>query len=376
MLEIDNERFLQTHKTSFSYFYNIYLKRVESVFKLIRDKLPLPIIGSINDLPIRVRVSIVGFINIDENTKYPKIHYKTQQYLNGKQVFLEDQTGRTRLIGNFPFHLLDGIAVGVVGELVEDGNFEFVDIIIPQLNEMPPMIEPKMIKIAFISNLCLTDENFDMKTGRKLIEQLNETNLCVFVGNIFSSIENQVLGKTEEDWLEWLSIIDSSAYERMTDFFEQITPHKILIPGFGDPIDAKMPIQPFTKILTKEINDCDSTTNPISFRYENISFLVMSGEVIDAINDKELSFHQKQCLLLTFSQLAPSVPQKIQSSISDKDVFTINQLPNFFVVGGSEKLETTDFNGCGVISIPSYQKTRSIAIYDASVNEFSQIFCN
>ena len=375
MLEIDEDRFLQTNKTSFSYFYNIYLKRVESVFKMIRDKLTPPIIGSINDLPCGLSVSIVGFINIDENSKYPKIHYKTQQYLNGKQVYLEDQTGRTRLIGNFPFHLLDGIAVGVVGTLNEDGNFEFTDIIIPQITELPQIIEPRLIKIAFISNLCLTDENFDMKTGKKLIDQLNDVNLCVFVGNIFSSTENQVLGKTEEDWLEWLSIIDSSAYERVTDFFDSVKQHKMLIPGFGDPIDAKMPIQPFNKVLIKDINDCNATTNPVIFSFENISFLVMSGEIIDAIDDKELSFHQKQCLMLNFCQIAPSVPQKIQSSISDKDVFTINKLPNFFIAGGSDQLEFTEVNGCGVVSLPSYQTTRSIAIYDASTNEFTQFQC-
>ena len=231
-------------------------------------------------------------------------------------------------------------------------------------------IEPKKFTIGFISNLCVTDENFDQKTGTQLLEQMNNFDLCVFIGNIISSESGQVLGRTEEDWIEWLSVIDSSSYERFVDFIGQIRPMKIIIPGLGDPCDRRMPIQPLPQIFTKDISNCECTTNPASFCFNGIQILAMSGEIINAIDGDEMSFHEKQRMLLTWCHIAPSIPGKIPCYIDNNDQFAISQLPNLFVVGGSNHFKISTIENCSVLSVPSYQKTKTIVGYDAFTRNF------
>ena len=368
-MEVDKERFHVEQNTSFLHHYAAYIKRIEAFKTHLLSRLTPPISLSLSDVPVGIQVSLVGFIFIDENDKYPNIHNKTDEYRNGRQVYVEDQTGRARLIGEFPFKVTSGIVIGVTGKLNEEGNFEFVSMMLPEA-KMAQDIEPKKLTIGFVSNLCVTDEDFDQKTGKQLLEQINCFDLCVFIGNVISSESGQVLGRTEEDWTEWLSVIDASSYEKFVDFFGQIRTMKLLIPGFGDPCERRFPIQPLSETLTKELVNCECTTNPASFSYRGIKILAMSGEIINAIDGDEMSFHEKHRMLLTWCHLAPSTPGKIPCYIDNSDPFAINQLPNLFVAGGSNHFKVSTVENCSVVSIPSYKKTRTIVGYDASTGNF------
>lgn len=366
------DRFKIANQQNFQTYYVFYQKKLDYARSKLMSLLDQPFMYSLHDSPKNTRFSIVGFIHIDNNERFPHINFTNQTFRNGRQVFLEDSSGRARLIGEFPFPITSNICVGVSGVLTIEGNLLFDRIMtLPKLSITNKISHPPL-KIAFVSNICLDSPDFDIIYGQKLIKLLNTCDLCIIIGNIFQQDEFSAFIDAEMDWKEWVEIIDPSLIEKFNILFSDIEKRCIFIPGFGDPTNAIIPIQPFHESFIKH-PDMECTTNPALINIQGMQTLVMTGNFIDQIDCEGLSFHEKQKQILSWRNIVPCAPSKIPCEVCEKDILTLDFMPQLFVAGGSDTLEATMVDNTLVISIPDYISHRQAIVFNAGDNEISLI---
>ncbi|EAY00022.1 hypothetical protein TVAG_029260 [Trichomonas vaginalis G3] len=357
---------------SYQNYYVFYQKKLDYARSKLMNQLELPFLFSLQDAPKNTRFSIVGFIHIDGNDKYPEINFKNDQSRNGRQIYLEDSSGRVRLIGDFPFPIASNICVGTTGVLTLEGNLLFDKIMLmPKLLISNSIVHPQ-VKIALVSNLCLGSKNFDLNSGNKLIEFLKSCDLCIIIGSIMDSNDFPEFANAENDWKEWVELIDPSLIENFHSFFGEIDTRCILIPGFGDPTESVIPIQPFNPAFISPLN-MECTTNPGLINIDGMKLLGMTGNIIDKIDCDQLSFHERQKMILSWRYIAPSSPTRIPCEVCEKDILSLDFMPQVFVAGGSQNLEYSMADDTLVISIPDYITSHSAALLNAEYNEVSII---
>ena len=361
-LNVIERRFIGINCTNYN---NILKVQIDSISKYIK-KLPNPVVSSVSKIPKDgTNVSFIAAIFKKSN----KTNSSNKIFLNDDNIYLEDCTSRINVIGIDPGKYVNGVVIGVNGHysyLSKIPKFIVSTIFEPEYEEIPHPIIIDKYKIAFISELQINSENFDINAANSCLKKLQEEDISLFVmiGNIFS--KNKIKTNFNKEWKINLQISDISPVEMFTMFCSKIKCKKIIIPGKNDPVSSIFPLNPIDPILLQDITNIISSSNPSMFYIDNCLFQCSSGDIIKHVmKNTSLSYQESQLSLIKWGLLSPSIPYVTQMSSSTPiSIFVNSKLPNFFITGNSSSFNYFKYKNCNMISIPSFQQNYSSIIVD------------
>lgn len=344
----------------------------------------------------------------------------------GDQTMLEDESGRLRLVGQAlkEFILVTGAIVSVLGTENADGDFEVLDLRVPDLPRQPQRWEredgeaavkgseaakrEKAGKVALISGLRVTGEDADTLNMDLLAEYL--------LGEVTSQEEQQDTAQISRLIIAGNSVdaspipnrdemaakktkkygYDSSSYNPVpTDRFDSWLAGLLpsipvtLLPGDADPTSIALPQAPVHQAMFPHsraymelptsglIGSFDSATNPYEFDLDGWRFVGTGGQTVDDVfryvpGDKRLEMMEA---MLRWRLWAPTAPDTLWCyPYQDGDAFVMKECPHVFFVGNQPKYETTLVEGplgqtVRVIAIPEFKKTGEIVVLDLETLE-------
>nr|POE51717.1 dna polymerase subunit delta-2 [Quercus suber] len=336
------------------------------------------------------------------------------------QVMLEDESGRLRLAGSFlrGCLLVTGAIVAVVGTENVDGDFEVLDLMVPDLPRQPQRWErddgsdalnrkeitrnrPKAGKVAIVSGLGLSGDEGDTLTLDLLMEYLLGESASPADQNSASSISRLIIAgnslshacpiPTREDVLAAKKTqnnntaghrkygYDSSAYNAIpTDRLDILLATMLpslpitLLPGEHDPTGVQLPQQPihaamfphsraYSEIPASATNPSwfDSQTNPAEFDIDGFRFLGTGGQTVDDVYKYIAGEARLEMMeaMLRWRLTAPTAPDTLWCyPFQDGDQFVLKECPHVYLCGNQPSFETT------VIEGPVGQQVRLIAV--------------
>ncbi|KAL8872953.1 MAG: hypothetical protein Q9174_001502 [Haloplaca sp. 1 TL-2023] len=369
------------------------------------------------DMPLKP--NILDDISKDHWISAPPPREKYTSPGGQDQIMLEDESGRLRLIGT-PLQLamlVTGCIIAVMGTENANGDFEVVDMKVPDLPWQPQRWErdesytistngatgskrksgstpqlPEGGKVAIVSGLSISGEDGDSLTLDLLMEYLlgeacgpteqskvSKISRLIIAGN--SIAEGTPLALREED-AKKASIkkygYDSSAYNpaptlRLDDFLATLLPSIpiTLIPGESDPANVSMPQQPIHPAMfprsrnyavlpgSTEPGWFDSATNPFEADIDGWRIMGNGGQPIDDVfkyveGDERLDMMES---LLRWRCGAPTAPDTLWCyPFQENDPFVIEECPHMYFVGNQPRYETMVIDG------PEGQTVRLISV--------------
>lgn len=347
------------------------------------------------------------------------------------QVMLEDESGRLRLTGEAlgTMLLVTGATVAALGSENSDGDFEVVDVRVPDLPRQPQRWEkedgeaamaggragaerPKGGKVAIVSGMGISGEAGDTLTLDLLAEYL--------LGEAASEPDQEESAKITRLVIAGDSLAHGSAIPSREDVAVTMkskhrkygydstaynsTPTDILdgwlatllpslpitiLPGASDPTATSLPQPPLHMALfphsrsyagppdSKEVSWFDSTTNPASFCVSGHLFLATGGQPVDDVfrylsSDSRLEMMEA---MLRWRLVAPTAPDTLWCyPFQDGDRFVLDECPHVFVVGNQPRFETGEIEGpvgqtVRLIAVPSFRETGELVLMDEETLE-------
>ncbi|MCJ1357176.1 MAG: hypothetical protein MMC33_007172 [Icmadophila ericetorum] len=292
------------------------------------------------DMPLKP--NILDDIAKDHMISVPPSREKYRSASGEDLIMLEDESGRLRLIGMTlqSSMLVTGCIVAVMGSENADGDFEIIDLKVPDLPHQPPRWErddnstvkqngtgnksrqgtqqdrPSGGKIAIVSGLGISGDEVDSLTLDLLMEYLLGEACGVSEGQKAASISRLIIaGNALDEAVPLLSRddlaskksnkkygYDSAAYNpaptaHLDNFLATLLPSIpiTLIPGDSDPANVSLPQQPMHTALfprsraystlpdSKAPRWFDSTTNPWQGDIDGWRFMGTGGQPVDDI---------------------------------------------------------------------------------------------
>ena len=350
------------------------------------------------------------------------------------QVMLEDQSGRLRLTGTFlqTTMLVTGCIVAVMGTENADGEFEVVDLKIPDLPRQPqrwertesaailsngsskttPVSKPSSTtpnKVVIVSGLSISGDDGSLLTLDLLSEFLlgesltrnvqvsaGQVSHLIIAGN--SIVEGTPLAPTQNESTTKAKKYgyDASAYNptptaHLDRFLATLLPSIpiTLLPGATDPANVSLPQQPIHPAMfpharaysanpgTTEPGWFDSVTNPWEGEIEGWRFMGTGGQPIDDIfkyveGDDRLDM--MECLL-RWRNGAPTAPDTLTCyPFQDHDPFILEECPHVYFAGGQPRFESTVIEGpegqsVRLVSVPKFAETGEVVVLDMDTLE-------
>jgi DNA polymerase delta subunit 2 len=257
------------------------------------------------------------------------------------RVLLEDESGRLRLVGGMlgTQNLVTGCVVAVMGSETKDGDFEVLDVIIPDL---PPQTQTEQSgrkgkgKVVLCSGLSFrgglkesfaTDLLAEWLLG-ELGDQAEQDTAStvvrlVLAGNSLGAPLSVPVPAGEEKAKKYG--YDASAYNAspalaLDNFLSQLLPslHVTVMPGETDPANVSMPQQPLHPAIFSSAkgyggSTFDRATNPWAAEIGGVGFLGTSGQTLDDVykyveGEDRLAMAER---LLRWRVVAPTAPDTL-----------------------------------------------------------------
>ncbi|KAG4303821.1 hypothetical protein PORY_002784 [Pneumocystis oryctolagi] len=379
---------------------------------------------------------IVGTVYIDTPLKpnilndlkkdYWTVTPVNEKYIDSanNRVILEDEYGRIRLVGPkiSQEFLVTGCVIGVLGFEVQDGNFEVIDICLPELPHQISLknkIDPATHKyVALVSGLNITDKAYNSLPLFLLSEYLNggigherdrivSSQIVQFIiaGNSIASKTNASTDKKvnstqclvisdifSQKTYHYNTFLYNSKPAEMFDLFLSnicTTTSVVLMPGESDPSNALLPQQPIHfSFIPNSKNYSGSTlttcTNPAWLEIDGVKFLGSSGQTINDIY-KYTNDYDKLSIMeytLRWQHCAPTAPDTLWCyPFSEKDPFVLSEAPHVYFVGNQEEFGTKFIKGengqmIRLIMLPIFSKTGTVVLLNLSTLECEQMKFN
>lgn len=400
-------------------------QRVERVLDVRQGELCW-VVGTIYmELPLKP--NILDDIGKEHWIAAPPPRVKFLSPSGGDQMMLEDESGRLRLVGSAleEFILVTGAIVSVLGTENADGDFEVLDLRVPDLPRQPQRWErddgqaaasdkkavktEKPGKVALVSGLGITGDEGDTLNLDLLMEYLlgeatsqqdqqETTSICrlIVAGN---SVNASPIPNREELAAKKSSKkygYDSSAYnpaptDRLDSWLATLLPSLpiTLLPGSTDPTSIALPQQPVHQAMFPHgraymelptsglVGSFDSATNPYEFDLDGWRFVGSGGQTVDDVfryvpGDERLEMIEA---MLRWRLWAPTAPDTLWCyPYQDGDAFVMQECPHVFFVGNQPKFETTVVKGplgqtVRVVSVPKFHETGEIVLLDLETLE-------
>ncbi|KAK6529103.1 hypothetical protein TWF694_004319 [Orbilia ellipsospora] len=361
------------------------------------------------DMPLKPNV--LEDISKDNFISLPPLRQKYRDF-EKDQIMLEDESGRLRLVGNMIMRqgLVTGCIIAVMGTETASGEFEVVDIILPELPPQPerPMPKTKPEKkryIALASGLNITGNLHESMETHLMVEYLlgetgstedqsksSSISRLILAGNSLAELSAQAADESAPTGASGASSRAKSkkyGYDAVTynskptatldtllaDLCTSIS--VTLMPGENDPANVSLPQQkmhptmfPSAKYYTG--STFIQSTNPILCEIEGVTFLGTSGQTIDDIfkyvdGDDRLEMMEKT---LRWRHIAPTAPDTLWCyPFQDIDQFIIDACPHVYFVGnqpefGTRLVQGTNDQVIRLITIPKFAETGELVLVD------------
>ncbi|KAI9739767.1 MAG: hypothetical protein M1834_006487 [Cirrosporium novae-zelandiae] len=335
-------------------------------------------------------------------------------------IMLEDESGRLQLTGAFlkTTMLVTGCIIAVIGTENSQGEFEVVDIRVPDLPPQPKRWErdtsnskPRTQKasrlrnkIALISGLSITGADDDLLPLNLLTEYLlgeaggtsdsesaSQISRLIIAGGCISPAVPLVHLDPDHETHHKKYGYDASAYNpapitHLDDFLSEILPSipVTLLPGENDPANASLPQQGLHPAMfshakayvaqpgSGEHGWFDSVTNPWEGDIDGWQIMGNGGQPIDDMY-KYLEGDDRigmiECLL-RWNCAAPTAPDTLWCyPFQDIDPFVISSCPHIFFVGNQPHFDTHRIHGregqqVRLIAIPKFRDTGEMVLLD------------
>ena len=224
------------------------------------------------------------------------------------KIMLEDESGRVNLVGQ-GIHaelLVTGCVVAVLGCETEAGDFEAVDICLP---ELPPQVlrtfkSDRKKYVAFVSGLDICGESYEKYETHLLFEYLSGelfghidgkcADICRFIiaGNSVqsSNLKEELSSRKAKKYGYDASSYNPKPTMTLDNMLAELcsTLTVDLMPGMNDPANVSLPQQPlhyslFPKASKFHGSSFHTVTNPYWCEIEGVTFLGTSGQTLDDI---------------------------------------------------------------------------------------------
>ncbi|KAJ9633537.1 DNA polymerase delta small subunit Cdc1 [Knufia peltigerae] len=391
-------------------------QRVERVLDVRQGQLCW-VVGTIYmDMPLKP--NILDDISKDHWVAAPPPQHPYYSENGDTQVMLEDESGRLRLTGTTLKNsmLVTGVIVAVLGTENANGDFEVLDLHVPELPSQPKRwegdeeggkmdVDQPAKKIAVLSGLNISGTDADTLTLSLLTEFLLGESLDTEDRQEASTISRLIIaGNSVVPELAPQQPVaedpkkpgnrkygyDAASYNpvptaHLDQFLAELLPSIpiTLLPGDQDPANVSLPQQPIHPAMfphsrayaTANVSDpeadqpgwLDSVTNPWDGDIEGWRFMGNSGQPVDDIlkyvdyggpygkgADGRL---EVMASMLRWRCGAPTAPDTLWCyPFQDRDQFVIEQCPHVFFVGNQPRFDTTVIDG------PEDQQVRLITI--------------
>ncbi|KAK5737422.1 DNA polymerase delta small subunit Cdc1 [Elasticomyces elasticus] len=348
-------------------------------------------------------------------------HAGGQKGLVGTQIMLEDESGRLRLTGDYLNGglLVTGAIVAVVGTENSDGDFEVLDLRVPDLPRQPqrwetedgnaalagkrtPKKRGKAGKVAIVSGLGISGVEGDTLALDLLMEyllgestdsasqdQAADISRLIIAGNslanaspIPSRSELAAAHSTTKKGGRKTYGYDSSAYnsaptDRLDQWLAQLLPSIpiTLLPGDQDPTSTALPQQPIHAAMFPHSRAYMSppfapeaegpgwfhtTTNPSEFSVDGWRFHGTGGQPVDDVYKYLPACEERLEMMeamLRWRLMAPTAPDTLWCRpVEGEDGFVLKECPHVYFVGNQPKFETN------VVEGPVGQEVRIISV--------------
>ena len=363
-------------KIDFSVQYNLsYLTRHNQTRQLITaspvfEDYDFPA-KKLSELAVNTESIVIATLFVESNMKYsilrPEENRKTDSYFNeDSKLFLEDSSGKVRLVFKKSFRKLDfycsGLVLGFVGKLDDQGVFECADVIFPDYLRSKQNTEPPVSskdrnsgKILLMSNICINQSNFE-KVKFFLNFYTDKVQEMIIFGNIFSN-------EPDDFYFHYFNRLFINQACRVT-----------IIPGINDPTSKAYPQRPFHKMLfDSRVDNLLFVSNPWQGTLTNRNFLLLNCQVISDILKYDSSFSNdpgsenanhgdmdvvKQIVKTRY--ISHSCPDTLPSlPYVGEDPFLIDKC-DFIIAGGSKESAISQENGVFCVWWKTFHRTPDV----------------
>lgn len=340
---------------------------------------------------------------------------------------LEDESGRLRLAGSFLSSclLVTGTIIAVMGTENSDGDFEVIDIKVPDLARQPQRWErdegnaavkgkqvmqkkEKAGKIAVVSGLGISGDAGDTLTLDLLMEyllgeassqeeqeQVSRISRLMVVGNSLDHA-SPILSREDLAIKKKKYGYDAASYnaaptDRLDIWASTLLPSIpiTLVPGESDPTQTALPQQPIHAALfphsrtymatpdSQEPGWFDSVTNPWEGDIDGWRILATGGQPVDDMfkyveGDERLEMMEA---MMRWRLCAPTAPDTLWCyPFQDGDAFVVKDCPHVYLVGNQPKFKTTVIEGSNgqsvrLVAVPRFKETGELLLLDAETLE-------
>ncbi|KAL9002294.1 MAG: hypothetical protein Q9188_004769 [Gyalolechia gomerana] len=384
------------------------------------------------DMPLKP--NILDDISKDHWISAPPPREKYLSLTGEDQIFLEDESGRVRLIGT-PLQLsmlVTGCIVAAMGTENANGEFDVIDIKVPDLPRQPQRWErdegsevlatgigrkrkseaggkrTEGGKIAIVSGLRYSGDQGDTMTLDLLMEyllgevcgppeqtEIRKISRLIIAGNSIAAA-TPLAAREDEKKVSKKYGYDSSAYNpapttHFDNFLATLLPSIpiTLIPGESDPANVSLPQQPIHPAMlprsrnyaampdSKEPGWFDSVTNPWEGDIDGWRMMGTGGQPIDDVFKYVEGEDRLEMMeyLLRWRCGAPTAPDTLWCyPFQDKDPFIIEECPHVFFVGNQPKYGTMVIEGPAgqtvrLICVPRFKETGEVVLLDTDTLE-------
>ncbi|KAI9842301.1 MAG: hypothetical protein M1838_003184 [Thelocarpon superellum] len=378
------------------------------------------------DMPLKP--NILDDISKDQWISAPSTRLKYISPDGADQTMLEDESGRLRLIGTALLHtmLVTGCIVAVMGTENANGDFEVIDLKVPDLPRQPPRWERDDIahsaangvkggkqpgrteggSVAIVSGLEISATHVDSLAMDLMMEYLLGESTTTTVQADTATVSRLIVAgnsltevsptpaqddvPTDAPKVAKKYGYDSSAYNpaptaHLDGLFATLLPTIpiTLIPGATDPANASLPQQPmhsavfphsrvYAKAVASEPSWFDAVTNPWEGDVQGWRMLGTGGQTVDDVfkyveDEDRLEMMER---LLRWRCCAPTAPDTLWCyPFQDRDPFVIEECPHVFFVGNQPKFDTTLIDGPAgqrvrLIAVPKFKETGEVVLVD------------
>ncbi|CAK4034564.1 DNA polymerase subunit delta-2 [Lecanosticta acicola] len=347
-----------------------------------------------------------------------------------EQMMLEDESGRLRMTGNFlrDCLLVTGAIVAVLGTENAEGEFDVLDLRVPDLPRQPERWEKedglaarkggkvsgqqrsKGGKLALVSGLSMSGDQGDTLALDLLMEYLlgeatsaeeqssaADISRLVIAGNSLSHSQpiptREELAAARKGGRKTYGY-DASAYnaaptDRLDTWLASLLPSMpvTILPGATDPTSTSLPQQPIHAAMFPHsraymehpvpqeadgANWFDATTNPSDLDIHGWRFLGAGGQTLDDVyryvhGEERLEMMEA---MLRWRLTAPTAPDTLWCyPFQDGDRFVMREAPHVYFVGNQPKFETSVIEGpqgqaVRLVAVPKFKETGEIVLMD------------
>ncbi|KAJ1821412.1 DNA polymerase delta small subunit Cdc1 [Coemansia sp. RSA 2599] len=315
-------------------------------------------------------------------------------------VFLEDESGRIRLVGPVVEKtvLASGIVAAVLGVETAEGDFEVADICFaPMAPQQPRPALDEDKYVALVSGLGMTAERPMTLALQLLAETLcgglgggsSMQPLAARIAQVVLAGDTMQLSEAPLGHAEDARANDRTAAAKLAAqvdvFLADIAANVpvAIMPGAGDPADSSLPQQPLPRSLLAQCSrysGFSSLTNPALLQLDGVHLLGTSGQNVDDLRRySSESPGRLAAASLGWRHIAPTAPDTLWCyPFTTHDPFVLHATPHVYFVGNQSQFDSVVTRGpdgqtTRVVMVPRFSDTSQIVLVNLRTLECSTL---